>query len=161
MQFSAASPRPRSPRDRRSDAAALQGWRGGRAPPVHRASRRVGGNCRPRAVHCFQPHSTAQDLGFNTRASSFLRLTKSHSGRRVLGFIGRRCGWCRSVCLVNAPQTGWIAALQIHFWTWNFQKFPLGTKEYDHQFRRRSEGTEHHGRPILWRELDGRQKYGR
>jgi hypothetical protein len=92
MQYSAASPRPRS---------RLQCFR-----PVRR--RRVTNQC---------------------ASSGIPRPTKSYSGRRVLGFIGRRCGCCRSVPFVNAAQTGRIDALQVHFWTWSFWPFPWVTED--------------------------------
>jgi hypothetical protein len=59
-----------------------------------------------------------------------LRLSGSgRQGWRVLGFIGRRCGWCRSVRLVNAAQTGWILALQIQFWTLTSCATPWRTED--------------------------------
>jgi hypothetical protein len=43
----------------------------------------------------------------------------------------------------------------------NVMRDSLAYRRYAHRYRRRSEGTEQHGRSILWWELDGRQKYGR
>ena len=120
MQYSAASPRPRS---------RLQCFR-----PVRR--RRVTNQC---------------------ASSGLPRLTKSYSGRRVLGFIGRRCGWCRSVPFVNAAQTGRIDALQVHFWAWSFWPFPWGTEDRVSSYHGARNVPRHHCRTTYRRELDGGQ----